>query len=373
MKKYLFFNIVFILIFLYCKYNNHISIKNLENTVQSKITLSKEWNDLKKFFYGSEVSQDSYLYKYQQANWYIKEIKKLKSMELKLQERRRIIQQWHKENLTETYYIKNAVYLLSGADLYHFMLFYPEADNYIMIAMEKTGNILNNYSEDDLKFGILNILNILNNLTHSGYLFSRTMKEYMIKNELKNLSGTLPEILYFINFFHYDIIDIYKICLKYKKDTCTIPGLHYKIINENHQIKNIYYISHKLEPDDFINNSILDSFLNKFSNKGLFLKAAVYLFHFQEFLDSNIYLINNFNSIIQDDSGIPYRYLKQGNYNIKLFGEYKDKTNLKKTINPFQKDLYIDFKNNKEKLPFMFGYAQARKSNLSNLIYAYRL
>jgi hypothetical protein len=351
--------------------NKKLEDKKTENNVRD-YKLSDKWNNFKNFFYG--IDQNNLVLKeYQKKEWYLESIKKIKKMEVKLNERKNIIQNWHIKNLQETYSINDAIYLLSGADLFYFTLFYPNAENYVMIAMENTGRISEEYTEEDLKYGMLNIQNIISNLTNSGYLFSRVMKEYMIKHESENLSGTLPVILYFIGYFNYNIIDVYSICLSYKKSICLIPAIHYKIIDSNHKVRNIYYISKRLDPEDFKNNSVIDNFIKNFKTKGLFLKAAVYLLHFKKYYNANIYLTQNFNVIVQDDSGIPYDFLKQSNFTIKLFGQYKDPTVLKETINPFQKTLYEDFKKNRNDLPFSFGYAQARKSNLSNLIYAYKL
>ena len=346
--------------------------KKIENKKNNVIVVSKKWNNLKFFFIGKEVNDDPVLREYQRKQWYVDSIKAIQTMQMSLDRRKDVIEKWHRENLQETNSVNNAVYLLSGADLYHFILFYPNAENYIMLAMENTGAIDENYKEEDLKYGIINVQNILSNLTHSGYLFSRTMYQYMIKNKSNIFSGTLPVLLYFIGYFGYDIIDVQSMCLAYKEQNCIIPGLKYQIVDKNQKIRNLFYFSKKLSPEDLKENSELDVFFKNYPHKGLFLKAAVYLLHYKHYQKANEYLVKNFDVIVQDDSGIPYSYIKNAHYQIKLFGVYKDPTVLKETINPFQKDLEEDIKKYSKELPFSFGYAKVRKSGLSNLIYAYR-
>ncbi len=379
MKNFLIY-FTLLIVFIHCNFYYNLKtdkgidvqkLKEKENKKNNAIVISKKWNNLKSFFIGKEVN-DAELKEYQQQQWYVDSIKAIQTMQTSLDQRRQVIEKWQRENLQETNSVSNAVYLLSGADLYHFILFYPNAENYIMLAMENTGTLEENYTEEDLKYGIINVQNILSNLTHSGYLFSKTMYQYMIKNKSNIFSGTLPVLLYFIGYFDYDIIDIESMCLSYKEQNCVIPGLKYQLVDKNQKIRNIFYFSRKLFPEDLKENSQLDVFLKNYSHKGLFLKAAVYLLHYKRYQKANEYLVQNFDVIVQDDSGIPYRYIKNANYQIKLFGVYKDPTVLKETINPFQKDLEEDIKKYSKELPFSFGYAQARKSGLSNLIYAYK-
>lgn len=378
----LFIFITFLLFILQCNLkiqdNNNLSIvkqkKEFSKIEEAKVqyTLSEQWNELKNFVYGNENILNPELKQYQKSSWYLQSIKNIKEMENKLDDRKIKIVNWHAKYLKETYRIKTAVYLLSGADLFHLMLFYPQAENYVMIALEDTGEIADQYNEQELQYGLYSTQNIISNLTKSGYLFSKTMMQFLFKNKHSRFSGVLPVLLYFTAYFKYDIIDITPMCLNNENQSCIFKGLQFKIIDSKQNLKNIYYFNKKLQPEDFKNNSLLDNFLNNYTDKGLFLKAAVYLFHYEKYLKVNEYLTQQFNIIVQDDSGIPYRYIKMMNYNIKLFGKYKDATDIKSTINPFQKDLFIDYQKNALELPFEFGYAQARKSNLSNLIYAYK-
>jgi len=96
--------------------------KKIENKKNNVIVVWKKWNNLKFFFIGKEVNDDPVLREYQQKQWYVDSIKAIQTMQMSLDRRKDVIEKWHRECLQETNSVNNAVYLLSGADLYHFIL-----------------------------------------------------------------------------------------------------------------------------------------------------------------------------------------------------------------------------------------------------------
>ena len=53
------------------------------------------------------------------------------------------------------------------------------------------------------------------------------------------------------------------------------------------------------------------------------LKAASYLNSREYFSKTRNYILKSSNMIVQDDSGIPYKYFVDGTWNVKLYGGYK--------------------------------------------------
>ena len=86
------------------------------------------------------------------------------------------------------------------------------------------------------------------------------------------------------------------------------------------------------------------------------VKSASYLLHDKQFLQVRDALLATADTIVQDDTGVPYRVLRQANWSVRLYGEYR------KPIPPltyaYQRDLQESFlKNaNAAPLPFPFGY-----------------
>ena len=99
------------------------------------------------------------------------------------------------------------------------------------------------------------------------------------------------------------------------------------------------------------------------------VKSASYLLHDNQFSKTRDMILASADILVQDDTGVPYRYIKQANWNTKLFGKYH------KPIKPmewgYQGDLDKAFRDVKgEPLPFPFGYHW--KGQESGLILATR-
>ena len=100
------------------------------------------------------------------------------------------------------------------------------------------------------------------------------------------------------------------------------------------------------------------------------VKSASYLLHDNQFSKTRDMILASADILVQDDTGVPYRYIKQANWNTKLFGKYH------KPIPPmqwgYQGDLDKAFRDVKEgqPLPFPFGYHW--KGQESGLILAMR-
>ena len=86
------------------------------------------------------------------------------------------------------------------------------------------------------------------------------------------------------------------------------------------------------------------------------IKSASYLLHDGQFAKARTMLLDSADLVIQDDTGIPYRFLSQTPWHVKLYGKYH------KPIRPmeyaYQKDLEAAFKAKSDHpdLPFPFGY-----------------
>jgi len=86
------------------------------------------------------------------------------------------------------------------------------------------------------------------------------------------------------------------------------------------------------------------------------IKSASYLLHDGQFSKTREMILAAADIVVQDDTGIPLRHLKQANFNVKVFGKYH------RPIKPmewgYQKDLDVLFKETAgdRPLPFPFGY-----------------
>jgi hypothetical protein len=86
------------------------------------------------------------------------------------------------------------------------------------------------------------------------------------------------------------------------------------------------------------------------------LKSASYLLHDRQFEKTRAMILSSADYVIQDDTGIPYRFLQQSPWQVRLYGRYHKP--IKGLRYGYQADLESAYK---EKagvpyLPFSFGY-----------------
>jgi uncharacterized iron-regulated protein len=133
----------------------------------------------------------------------------------------------------------------------------------------------------------------------------------------------------------------------------------------NHKKSHIYYFSKDLSDQNLIKDDKFFDWVSKIdSNMYSFNKAASYLMHTGGFTKVRNFLIEKSQFHVQDDTGIPYRFLNNSNKIISLYGVYNKLIKLFEF--DFQKDLKQAYDNGEKKnLSFSLGYNSAHgESNL---------
>jgi hypothetical protein len=87
------------------------------------------------------------------------------------------------------------------------------------------------------------------------------------------------------------------------------------------------------------------------------LKSASYLLHDNQFEKTRNMILTTADFVIQDDTGIPYRFLGQSPWHVRLYGRY-NRPNMKGLRYGYQADLESAYKAKTDlpELPFPFGY-----------------
>lgn len=121
----------------------------------------------------------------------------------------------------------------------------------------------------------------------------------------------------------------------------------------------------------FAANAALQRFLDLRGAPDTLIKSASFLLHADDFRALRGFILARSNLILQDDSGIPYRYFKQAGWKVELFGQYSRPEN-KYFKDKYQPDLAADFDDSKKVKPlgFPIGYGSRRRS--SSLMLAIR-
>jgi hypothetical protein len=275
-------------------------------------------------------------------------------------------------------------YPFAGGDFIHAHFLYPNANEYLLLALEPTGTLpdLHNYSEDEVLEYLNNLDTVLRNIYLNSYFITKNMHADIKKKKM--LDGVLPLIVWGLAKAEYEITAIEhfdidslgnKIILeKNKANLRKSRGVSIEVKNGKVK-KTISYVSADVSDDGLIKVPGIKEFFTKavpMQRTTTFIKSASYLLHYNFFSIMRNLVLTNSSIIVQDDTGVPYRFLNQDKWNIKLYGDYK-KPLKDFAENTFQNDLdsaYTHKINHFGNVPFSIGY-HWNKGN-QNQMFIYR-
>jgi hypothetical protein len=112
--------------------------------------------------------------------------------------------------------------------------------------------------------------------------------------------------------------------------------------------------------------------MDSFEHPAVLLKSASYLLHGDHFRAVRKELLANADVIVEDDTGLPYKMIKDKGFDISLFGQYEQPVKLFEGRYQSDLDAAYALSGNSEPLPFPFGY-NWRKGGKSGLLLAQRV
>ncbi|MDD8025386.1 MAG: hypothetical protein PHI34_02650 [Acidobacteriota bacterium] len=121
--------------------------------------------------------------------------------------------------------------------------------------------------------------------------------------------------------------------------------------------KSLYYFSCDLADKVFKLESALYRYMDALTFESTFIKSASYLMHYDTFVNIRDLVLAKSRFVLEDDTGIPFRFFMPDTWRARLYGEYikpvKDFSGVE------QRDLkaaYSDPASDVRKLPFHLGY-----------------
>ena len=292
------------------------------------------------------------------------------------------IRNWESINLKDkSYKIQESFYPFSGADFVNLYGFYPNAKKYIMIALEKSGKVTNplDLSPEQIRKSLHSIKTLISEISERNYFRRKIMRE-----EFRNphFSGTLPALIIFITKVGLEIEDITDVIInnegsiapKSENLSKNPEGVRIQFYDpKTNSSKELIYLSIMLNKDSHSAATTEGKFLSKLNNFGVMIKSAEYLFPRVNLDGLRDIILQKSQTIIQDDSGIPFTFFKEDNWNIQLFGNYKKATLLANIpYQPVQSTLKEKYLKNSTPLNFSYGYGILRGKNESNLMLLFK-
>ena len=291
---------------------------------------------------------------------------------------------WAKTEMTsELASPKTVFYPFSGPDVLHCVQFYPDADQYVMIALERYGSlpVMEKMNATTTTNTLNSTLKSLEDIFGKSYFITRKM----MRDVSNPWNGVTPVACVFLERAGYSILDIkYEQLMDDGKTLVYIPKdsvstyrnacveIYFRK-NGASKIQKIVYFKTNLCDDpyekmeSFKANKPLQTYLNSLPECYTYLKSASYLMNYKSFSVIRDICLAKSKSILQDDTGIGFQYIDKAKWTIQLYGNYvKPVSDFSGVDQAALHKAYADSTNVKP-LPFSLGYHWANK-NTQNLM-----
>ncbi len=268
-------------------------------------------------------------------------------------------------------------YPFGGPDFLYAHAFFPNASDYILVGLEPAGLLPDwqTFSGEDWNQYLASLLKSLEEILDFTFFRTDDMKEHIEEQEG---SGILPMLLFFLARTGNEVVGIDRVYILPNGDVGASedfrkppqPGTHLMARRIRFQgsaggARNLYYF-----PLDLSNYSLrlrpgFVAFVKKRQPLNSFVKAASYLMFRPAFSEIRGLLINESESLLQDDSGVPVEFFEASKWQMRFYGRYDKPIRLfEERFQPALEQIYREAQHIPA-LSFGFGYRlQADKSNV---------
>jgi hypothetical protein len=332
------------------------------NVASAQATRQASATDVARYLAGMPVSQGSPLEPLTRDSQWIAHSNAMNTSFGALDQRQmNNIRIWRSEVLTPAIQpTRTCLYLFGGPDFLYANAFFPEATTYVLQGLEPVESIpdLLTLPIQSLESTLQNIEISLNPVLNFSYFETKDMRADFSRSQLK---GVLPVIFVFIARTGMEISRMDYTSLE--PSGALVPGFRGSVRGARILLvdpatgaqKTLYYFSSDLSDSFVKGNPAVLRFCERLGPTNSFLKAASYLMYQNSFNSVRTWLLQVSGSILQDDSGIPIRYLTADRWTVRVFGSYPGPIDLfKNYYQPELREYYAT--SNPKALTFGFGY-----------------
>jgi len=272
------------------------------------------------------------------------------------------------------------IYPFSGPDFVNAFALFPHYRTYVFFSLEPPGEVpaLSRMDEHQLAELFSDLRGALNDLVALNFFITPNMKEEL---HTDSLQGTLPVLLAQMGLLDLRVTRVepfapFEHTAAPTPRRAGQPALPLRAVRIEFEDRagaahTLLYLSMDVSDGQLSFYPEFIPWLRAFQQPTVLLKSASYLLHGGNFRKVRGVIRDQARLIVQDDTGMPYRLLRDTGFQISLYGQYEHPVKLFE--NRYQKDLDAAFEStgNPEPVPFPFGY-NWRKEGRSGVIVARR-
>ena len=294
-----------------------------------------------------------------------------------LSDRQPLMREFTKANLAEKFFTQPTLfYPFGGPDIMTAQTFFPSASTYVLVGLEPPGSLP---AEQTVREGAASYLPGLR-----GSLGSILNKSFFITKEMdlqlrgQAADGLLPVMLIELvrngnslrGLRHIGLDDRGKWVERAatQKSAGKADGVAVEFADGAGATHTLTYFSLNLTNEKYKDNTPFQQHLGRLGPMNAMFKSTSYMPHRNQFDLIRAEVLKRASAVVQDDSGIPYRFYEPGTWQVKLYGHYDQPYGRFSVLK--QEDLREAFAKREGvgDLPFSIGYGFGRMP--SNLIVA---
>ena len=276
---------------------------------------------------------------------------------------------------------KALLYPFSGPDFLNAYTLFPDHSQYIFFSLERPSALPDLESVTPVQFGKLleDVRNAVRDIFQRNYFITDYMSKQLTTPWIRGTAPVMATMMVLMNqrIVRIEPVDLFpELTRNYEaRDTIKHPrrimrGVRIVFVGAGGDDQQLYYFS--LDATDKA-LEFYPGFLDWVAQHrpaSALLKSASYLLHDNQFEKTRNMILSTADYVVQDDTGIPYRFLSQAPWQVRLYGQYNKP--IKALRYGYQTDLEGAYKAKPElpELPFPFGYHWSGKR--SGLIIASR-
>jgi len=257
------------------------------------------------------------------------------------------------------------IYFFGGPDALAVRALYPDASDYILGGLEPVGSMPPPESLDGprVQAALGNLRKSTEVILSYGHFITKDMKAEF---EVTDFRGVLPVMMAFLAMSGSEVLDVSYFGVDaagrteeygttYRGGNDVLPGVRITFRTDAlAPPRRIHYVQANVADDVLASNGAATDWAAGFGPGNVYLKAASYLMHETYFSRIRKFLLERGQSVVQDDSGIPLKFFRDGSWRLWFFGNYTG------TLDTFkrhwQQEMADAFKAEGAPLPFGTGY-----------------
>jgi hypothetical protein len=276
---------------------------------------------------------------------------------------------------------KVLLYPFSGPDFLNAYTLFPDHGRYVFFSLERPGTMPDLESVTPVQFIKLlqDVRSAFRDIFERNYFITSNMTKQLTTPWIR---GTVPVMATMMALMNRRVVRIEPLDLfpeqteAYDSPDAKRPRLRLRAVRIEFAnpgvpvTQQLYYVA--LDASDKA-LEFYPEFLNwvgYHKPATVLVKSASYLLHDQQFSRTRDMLLGAADVVVQDDTGIPYRFISQIPWQVKLYGRYH------RPIRPmtygYQKDLESAYSARQEQAPLPFPFGYHWRGQQSGLIVAHR-